>query len=322
MGWKLKFISGKYQGGEFPLEDNSEIYMGRSSDLGMVLVEDMVSRKHARITTYNSTIQIEDLGSTNGSFVNGEKITQCHLEEGDRILIGTSIIKVVFEDPGGKREGPRLLDPIAIPEPAMKPYAITNTTSSSTGMTTVGVGIGQGAISGLLEEVPIADILQLLSSSKKTGVLIINSQSEGRVYLREGRCYFADIDSAPEFDPYKAFYRMLTWSKGTFQLDSSITDQQFNNEIDESTEGLLMEGMRLIDEIRNLKGVPDSMDTLEVPQPLIPPLRHLTPELLDTLQLIHNFRVTQKVLDNSLASDLETCQDILYLLQNEYVGVV
>ena len=44
--WALRFISGKYQGGEFPLRPNREIIIGRSSDLDMVLVEDMVSRKH------------------------------------------------------------------------------------------------------------------------------------------------------------------------------------------------------------------------------------------------------------------------------------
>ncbi len=38
----LRFISGKYQGGEFPLYPDREILVGRSSDLDMVLVEDMV----------------------------------------------------------------------------------------------------------------------------------------------------------------------------------------------------------------------------------------------------------------------------------------
>ncbi len=45
----LRFISGKYQGGEFPLTADKPILIGRSSELDMVLVEDMVSRKHARI---------------------------------------------------------------------------------------------------------------------------------------------------------------------------------------------------------------------------------------------------------------------------------
>ena len=65
-GYVLKFISGKYQGGEFPLEMETEIIIGRSSELDMVLVEDMVSRRHARITSFHGNLMIEDFGSTNG----------------------------------------------------------------------------------------------------------------------------------------------------------------------------------------------------------------------------------------------------------------
>src|SRR5262249_52310627 len=91
----LRFISGKYQGGEFPIVPEKQIVVGRSSALDMVLVEDMVSRKHARIAMQQDQIWIEDLGSTNGTFVNGEKIKRARLKEGDRVLIGTSILKVI-----------------------------------------------------------------------------------------------------------------------------------------------------------------------------------------------------------------------------------
>ena len=99
--YALKFISGKYQGGEFPLKAEKQIVIGRSSELDMVLVEDMVSRKHARIMV-NGTglISIEDMGSTNGTFVNGEKVKQATLKEGDRILIGTSILKLILQGAG------------------------------------------------------------------------------------------------------------------------------------------------------------------------------------------------------------------------------
>ncbi|RME23243.1 MAG: FHA domain-containing protein, partial [Deltaproteobacteria bacterium] len=97
--YALKFISGKYQGGMFPLKPDREIVIGRSSDMDMVLVEDMVSRKHAKISTTSGKIILQDLGSTNGTFVNGEKIRRARLKEGDRILIGTSILKLVAMEP-------------------------------------------------------------------------------------------------------------------------------------------------------------------------------------------------------------------------------
>src|ERR1700749_2436790 len=92
----LRFISGKYQGGEFPLRMNREIIIGRSSAVDMLLVEDIGSRPHAKISSTGGEVFIQDIGSTSGTFVNGEKIAgRALLHEGDRILVGTSIIKVV-----------------------------------------------------------------------------------------------------------------------------------------------------------------------------------------------------------------------------------
>ncbi len=91
--WVLKFISGKYQGQEFALQEGQDYTVGRSSDSSLILVEDMVSRNHARIfITPQGGVRMEDLGSTNGSFVNGERVRDSDVKEGDRILFGTSII--------------------------------------------------------------------------------------------------------------------------------------------------------------------------------------------------------------------------------------
>ncbi len=304
----LKFISGKYQGGEFPLDMNQELIIGRSSELEMVLVEDMVSRHHAKITTTNNEIWIEDLGSTNGSFVNGEKITRVRLKEGDRILIGTSIIKLVYEEAAQAPEAP----PAAFPNTANRRSVAPHHTQHGATLS--------GVLSGIIDQVPLPDLLQLFGSSKRTGCLIINSNnSEGRVYLREGRVYAAVIDGNLDIPMEKAFYRMMSWTTGSFLLDTSIS-AEFEESINESVESLMMEGMRILDEIRAIgTDVPDYNAHLLLPMPLVPPLRNLTPALLDTLQLVHNYRHVETVLNKSLATDLETLQDIVYLIRNDYL---
>jgi len=91
----LRFISGKYQGGEFPIDENHPIVVGRSSDLDMVLVEEMVSRKHAKIELREGKIHIEDLGSTNGTFVDGARIVEpTLLGGGAEIKVGTTVLVV------------------------------------------------------------------------------------------------------------------------------------------------------------------------------------------------------------------------------------
>src|ERR1044072_1747646 len=108
----LRFIAGKYKGRELPLHDGQEIIVGRVGEVDVILAEDMVSRRHARIAVESDQVLIEDLESTNGTFVNGEKIRRAVLKEGDRILIGTNILKVVAVDPTALGLPPSLGPPL------------------------------------------------------------------------------------------------------------------------------------------------------------------------------------------------------------------
>lgn len=70
------------------------ISIGRTEDSTIVLNQSNVSRKHAIITQLDSgEIFIEDLNSTNGTFVNGNKITKVKLSNNDIVKIGDSFIQ-------------------------------------------------------------------------------------------------------------------------------------------------------------------------------------------------------------------------------------
>jgi hypothetical protein len=281
-----------------------EIIIGRSSDLDMVLVEDMVSRKHAKISTTQSEILIQDLGSTNGTFVNGEKVTRARLNEGDRILVGTSIIKLVAVDPGTA-------------QPHTEAEARRRLEAGAQRHSTSG-----RPMSGVIEEIPLPDLLQLLSTSRKSGVLQVSSpQGIGKIYMRTGQIYFAAINDDFAISPQKAIYRMLTWATGTFELSPSV-ELQVMEEIQESTEGLLMEGVRQLDEMRQIAGkLPSAKSNLAVPTPLAGKLRDLSPEELDAFQLVLDHGHLQAVMDHYPGSDLEACMHVLTLLQREFVVV-
>jgi hypothetical protein len=293
----LRFISGKYQGGEFPLAENREIVIGRSSDLDMVLVEDMVSRKHARIACTDVEIAIEDLNSTNGTFVNGEKIKRSTLKEGDRVLIGTSILKVVLSDQTngtGRRqtggEAPR----------------------NQPGKT----------MSGAIDEIPLPDLLQLLGTSKKSGILVVQSDEDiGKIVMRKGQIVFASINDLEEVPPLKSVYRILTWTTGTFSLEP-YDEHPIEGEIDASVQEILMEGLRQIDELNNLRHrLPDLDARVLLVHPLVASLRKLSPVELDVLQLAINFGHVATILNKSPATDLETAETMLKLIAQQYLQV-
>jgi pSer/pThr/pTyr-binding forkhead associated (FHA) protein len=301
--YALKFISGKYQGGEFPLKADKQIVIGRSSELDMVLVEDMVSRKHAKIMISAGNITIEDLGSTNGTFVNGEKVKQARLKEGDRILIGTSILKLIQQGAEQANVDDRVVKQ-KLEEVAAAQAARSTKTSSMTGK---------------IEEIPLPDLLQLFHTSKKNGVLVITSDREGKIYLRQGRVYYAVIDENHNLGPQKSFNRIITWEHGDFELRPA-DNQEFMVELDSSTEALLMDSLRQLDEFRRIQGqLPEMAAPIRLAQPMTAPLKELTPELLDVLQLVHNYGSLAGVLDHADQDDVLTAEAVVQLIKREYV---
>ncbi len=301
----LRFISGKYQGGEYPIAEGQEIVIGRSSELDMVLVEEMVSRKHARIALTDGTINIEDLGSTNGTFVNGEKVQQGTLREGDRVLIGTNILKVVAAPQDA--EARANLKAMAVGRVTAKQQPSPRSTEEAPRM------------SGILEEIPLPDLLQLFGTSRKAGVLVLRSAGrEGRIYLNDGRIRFAEFEGVPGVPPLKVLYRMLGWQTGSFALDPPDT-REFEGGVDVSAQEVLMEGFRQQDELGQLRGKLAGGGRLVLKLPLTQHLRELEDADLDLLEAALSAENLDAFLDAAPGPDLESAQALLSLVQRGFL---
>ena len=97
--YQLVTISGPYKDKLFPLEKDSVI-LGRSNKAGIVLVDDLVSREHARIYRQGVDSLVVDLGSANGIKVNGKKVTDpVSLNSGDIIEVGSSAFRFMAINP-------------------------------------------------------------------------------------------------------------------------------------------------------------------------------------------------------------------------------
>jgi type III secretion system (T3SS) inner membrane Yop/YscD-like protein len=71
---RLVITSGAKAGAEFPL-GRDEITIGRSSDSAIIIRDDYTSTHHARLMLWNGRWMIQDLDSTNGTFLNGSRVT-------------------------------------------------------------------------------------------------------------------------------------------------------------------------------------------------------------------------------------------------------
>ena len=95
----LLVLSGPQFGRIFMLEPGRELVIGRREGCDIVIRDDGVSRRHASILAEGGGARVRDLGSQNGTFVDGVRVTDCRLEDGNRIHMGVhSTLKFCFSD--------------------------------------------------------------------------------------------------------------------------------------------------------------------------------------------------------------------------------
>ncbi|MBE1514941.1 FHA domain-containing protein FhaB/FipA [Nesterenkonia halotolerans] len=91
---RLLVSEGPLAGTELPL-GSASIMMGRAQECTLVLDDDYASGKHARLFPQGSRWFLEDLGSTNGTWLGDEQLTRAStVEPGDRIRIGKTVLEL------------------------------------------------------------------------------------------------------------------------------------------------------------------------------------------------------------------------------------
>ncbi|MFW5860432.1 MAG: FHA domain-containing protein [Planctomycetota bacterium] len=100
---QLYCVQGQLRGRRFELGADSATVFGRHpGDKGIALTDSLASRRHARFTAEGDRLVVEDLGSSNGTWVNGQRIGEAYaLAPGDLVTIGLSSLLV--EDPTSQR---------------------------------------------------------------------------------------------------------------------------------------------------------------------------------------------------------------------------
>lgn len=94
----LLAIVGPKMGQQLKLSDDTNLEIGRDPKCDYPVDDDLVSRHHARIEWDGAAHRVTDLGSTNGTFVNDERITTRSLVDGDRLSIGKAVLKYLASD--------------------------------------------------------------------------------------------------------------------------------------------------------------------------------------------------------------------------------
>ena len=95
-------VYGELAGRRFPIGD-APVTFGRGDDNDIIIPDPAVSRHHAQLRQEADGFVLADLGSANGTQVNGEVITTRHLRPGDEITIAKKSYKISYELQAGRK---------------------------------------------------------------------------------------------------------------------------------------------------------------------------------------------------------------------------
>lgn len=250
-GWSVRALSGPMKGQVLKVIPGLPLVVGRASNADMILAGDeQVSRRHAKLTTIGERLFIEDLKSTNKTFVNGEEISVVQLNHDDRIKIGNTTLEVI---------GPV--------NPFKKP--VVHEALEDGDMGTHIEERQRSIMEGSLAEVTLPDLLQLFSAGEMSITVHMGREDRaGHVYVRKGSIKSSTIDQVT-LPAAEALYELLAWDRGEFAV--VLDDSEFTSEeIELPFHEIMMEFMGRLEEPTDMT---IDIDVAELPPESEPGLR-------------------------------------------------
>lgn len=218
----------------FDLMEVFRVAIGRHESNDLSFNSRNVSNYHAEILNEGDALVLHDLGSTNGSYVNEERVKRRKLRHGDRIRIGNNEITVRLTNDDAKDTEANL------PRVAQQ-GSFRRSESDNVGPTL------KELLLGLCRE---GQSVRLLLARDK------NDQIE--VYIYDGRLVFAESGKARA---EKALYRAFEWSRGDFKTEPFPTNDSIPRSMTVPIETLVDEGeqqAKEVDELINKLPPPDA----------------------------------------------------------------
>lgn len=202
------------------------VSVGRGAACQLSIPRDDVSRRHCEVWRDGESFRVRDLGSTNGTYVNGQRIEEERaLDPGDRLEVGSSLLTCCWlEGPVGDL-GERDSD-------ATRTTVVRERSPA------------RDVLRGDLEEIPTFVVLQMLEVGRKTGVLTIESEpGGGRIWLAGGSPVHAETEKKAGLE---AALELVGCERGRFSFEPGARAPE--RTISAGITEILIEGSRLADE--------------------------------------------------------------------------
>ena len=275
----------------FDLLEVFRVAIGRHDSNDLSFDSRNVSNYHAEILNEGDALVLHDLGSTNGSYVNEERVKRRKLRHGDRIRIGNNEITV------------RLTNDDAKDAEANLPRVAQQGSFRRAGSDHAGPSLKELLLS-LCREGPSVRL-----------ALARNKNDRVEVYIHDGRIVFAESGKA---HAEKALYRAFEWNRGEFKTEPFPANDSIPRLMTVPVETLVDEGeqqAKEIDELINKLPPPDA--PIRLVESCKMRICDFSPAELEVFQLLVRHGTLGEALENSPMTDLRIMTQVHALIRKK-----
>lgn len=286
-----------------------EVVLGRDDDCEIILDEGPVSRTHAKIVYHDYQPEVLDLGSTNGTFVNGKRVLRAFLKAGDRIQVGANVFEVRLG--AGSPAAP---SQTASDTQVRNLHSLLEKSKNQTSG-----GVQASAISGRLSEIRLTSLLQIIESDRATGTLVVlHGGREGKLHVHQGAVRHATFGRARGL---KALYRLMALDEGSFEFYIPGRNADYDT-VEGDLQKHLLEAMRQKDEVAMYrKHLPPLNARLKFTSEKALPLSKVPASVFDVMAAVSRYGTVGDVIEYCNLPDFEVCRVLLALLKHGIVAV-
>jgi pSer/pThr/pTyr-binding forkhead associated (FHA) protein len=262
----------------FDLVETFRVAIGRHDSNDLRLNSRNVSNYHAEILVEPEGIVLHDLGSTNGTYINEERVRRRRIAHGDRIRIGSNEIMVRLTNGEGTGEA----EPAATSVP--RAGELRRAGTEGAGLTVKDLLLG------------------VCRESLSTRLLLTGNACEVAVYVHEGRVIFAESGKARA---EKALYRAFEWRSGAFRCEPFSSQDAVPRIMTVPVETLVEEGEQQAKELDDLLGTlppPDAL--LRLREGCKMRICDFSPAELEVFQGLIRHRKLEALVEESAMTDL------------------
>lgn len=270
----------------FNLLETFRVAMGRHDSNDLSFDSRNVSNYHAEILCEGNALVLHDLGSTNGSYVNEERVKRRKLQHGDRIRIGNSEITVKLTNEDAKKSEPS-----------------TPSVPTHGSFRRAGPGSTVGEL--LLNLCALKKSVRLTLARNKSDYII--------VYAHDGRIVYAEAGTARA---EKALYRVFEWRRGEYKSEPFPANDSIPRAMTVPVETLVEEGEQQAKEFDELiTKLPPPEAALRLREGCKMRICDFTPSELEVFQAVIRDRTLGGVIEGCAMTDLRVMTQVHALIR-------